>query len=504
MGKVKDILRLRAAGLSQRETAAATGCSLGTVNAVLTRLKEAGITEPLKHKERDLGTIIFPAGKKTPGERPEPDLEYICREMRRPGVTLTVLWEEYKEAHPEGIQYSQFCDRYYRFRKQNDVYFVKTYKAGDQMMVDWAGMTMGYTDRGGEEHKAYLFVAVLPASSIIYAEPFRDMGQESWTEAHINAFEYFGGVPRLLVPDNAKTAVVKVKRHESELNRSYEEMARYYGTAVVPARPRSPKDKAPVETAVQITERRIIARLRDRQFKSFSELHQAVREALEELNGQPFQKLPGNRRQAFLETERGALKPLPPSRYEYARFRLAKVNFNYHVQYEQFYYSVPWQYAGKQVEIRAKSRTIEVFADIRSGASERIAIHLRSYDNSRRYTTDFNHMPKRHQAMAEWTPERFRSWAAKTGPSTEAYIVWLMEKRDQPEQAFKTCMAILHLAKTVTAARMEDASSRAIEMNLYGFKYFERLLKNTMGSDHGPIEHENIRGSEYYQEADHA
>ncbi|GHV96765.1 integrase [Spirochaetia bacterium] len=504
MGKIKEILKYSAAGLSQRETAAATGASLGTVNTVLSRIKEANIKDPLALKEHELGAIVYPTpritgGHTRAGKRPEPDMDFIQHELQRPGVTLNLLWEEYKAVHPDGYGRSQFCARYVKFRKENEVYMRKVYKAGDQMMVDWVGMTMQYTDRKGDSHKVYFFVAILPATSLIYAEPFLDMRMESWIEAHINAFEYFGGVPRLLIPDNLKNAVSRVSRHESELNKTYVEMARYYGTAVLPARPYEPRDKGPVENAVKIVEYKIIAMLRDRQFHSFSELRKEVMVALERVNTMAFQKLPYSRKELFEKTEKQTLKALPPSRYEMAVFKMAKVNFDYHVQYEGFYYSVPFHYAHKQVEIRATTHTIEVLCE-----TERIAAHLRNYDPSKRYTTCFDHMPKKHQAMADWTPERFRNWAAKIGPDTEAYIVSLMEARDQPEQAFRTCTAILHLADTAPAQDMEKAAKQAKQMRAYSYKSFEILLKRIGRETLAPIQHENIRGAHYYGEDNRA
>src|SRR5215469_12308824 len=266
MEKAKEILRLSLEmGLSQREAASGTGCSLGMVNAVLKRVKEAGVKDPLSLDTKELGSIIYPP-RKGKGKA-EPDFEHIDREMKKKGITLFLLWEEYKMENPEGCMYTQFCAKYREFRKKNSVYMRKVYKAGERMLVDWAGLTMKYTENGNEK-TAYVFVAVLPASSFLYAQPFADMKMESWIQGHVNTFEYIGGVPRLLVPDNTKTAVAKAGRHEAELNRTYREMAEHYGAAIVPTRPYSPQDKAPVETGVRIVERRIIAKLRHSRFFS--------------------------------------------------------------------------------------------------------------------------------------------------------------------------------------------------------------------------------------------
>jgi transposase len=499
MGKLKDILTYHASGLSQRETAEAAGASVGTVNTVLFRINGAGIKDPLSLKEHELAAIVYPTNRTKPGMKTEPDLEYLYREMQRPGVTLNLLWEEYREAHPEGYGRSQFCARYLRFLKGHEVYLRKVYKAGDQAMVDWAGMTMEYSDRRGDNHTVYFFVMVLPASSLIYAEPFVDMSLESWIAGHVRGFEYFGGVPRLLIPDNLKSGVKRVRRYESELNKTYLEMARYYRTAVLPTRVRAPRDKGPVENAVKQVENRVMAPLRDRQFHEFPELRQEALLALEGINTRPFQQIKGNRRELFETTEKQFLKSLPPSRYEFAWFKTVKVNFDYHVQWEGFYYSVPWEYARKEVEVRATGRTVEVFSGF-----ERIAVHQRNYEGGRRYTTSVEHMPKNHQAMADWTPQRFTRWAARIGKRTEAYIIWLMGQRDQPEQAFRTCTAILHLADSAATAVMEEAAGRALQMRAGSFTAFELILKKAATEDPAPLRHQNIRGAAYYREDTHA
>jgi transposase len=290
-------------------------------------------------------------------------------------------------------------------------------------------------DERGNEKTAYVFVAVLPASSFLYAQPFADMKMESWISGHVNAFEYFGGVPRLLVPDNTRTAVTKANRHDVELNKTYKEMAEHYGAAIVPARPYSATDKAPVETGVQIVERRIIAKLRHSRFLSLDELAEAFHTEIDCLNDQPFQKLPGSRRSVFFETEQHELMRLPIRRYEYAHFKQAKVGFDYHVALDKaHYYSVPYHYAGQQVLIRFTSHTVEVFC-----GGERIACHVKSADPRKRFITDPSHMPESHRAVADWSPQRFISWAAKTGVKTKAYIASLLERKQHPEQAFRTC-----------------------------------------------------------------
>jgi transposase len=466
---------------------------VGTVCNVLGKAKTSGIGYPPSLSSKELGSALYPPQGESGSPKPEPDLGHIHREMRKKGITLTLLWEEYKTEHTDGLMFTQFCQRYRDFRKQNDVYMRKVYKAGERMMVDWAGMTMRYTDAKGKEVPVYLFVSDLPASSYLYVEAFLDMEQKSWMDGHIHAFEYYGGAPRILVPDNTKTAVTKARYYDPELNRSYREMAAYYGSAVIPARRRKPKDKAPVETGVQIVERRIIAKLRNRQFFSVEEIRIAVKEELEVVNTKPFQKLETNRRELFAEIERSELLPLPHGKYEYAEWKKAKAAFDYHVPYDGHYYSIPYIYAGKQVDIRATSRMIEVLCD-----GERIASHIRGYDKYRRYTTEADHMPERHRAMMEWSPERFASWARTVGGNTEQYIQRLLKERDHPEQAYKTCAGILRLAKTVSREQMEAACEKALQQAVYTYKYFTILLKNMDTPKPRPIRHDNLRGSGYY------
>ena len=495
MEKAKEILRLSLQmGLSQRDVAKGTGCSLGMVNTVLSRLEEAGLIDPFSLNDKELGSIIYPASKEQ--EKAEPDFQYINQEIKKKGITLYLLWEEYKVRYPNGYMYTQFCTKYREWRKKNSVYMRKTYKAGERMLVDWAGLTMHYYDRSARAENmktVYVFVAVLPASSYIYAQPFGDMKMESWIQGHVSAFEYFGGVPVLLVPDNAKTAVVKANRYDPVLNATYQEMAKHYGTVIVPARPRSATDKAPVETAVQIVERRIIAKLRHSRFLSFDELAEDFEEQLELLNDQPFQKLEGSRRSIFLSTEKDELQKLPEQRYEYADIKQAKVGFDYHVALDKaHFYSVPYQYAGKTVSIRWNSRIIEVFCE-----GERITCHMRSGENHTRYKTDPAHMPEKHRVAADWSPQRFISWAAKTGEQTKRYITALLSQREHPEQAYRTCAGILRIASTIAVKQMEDACAQALARNIYSFAYFSKLVESLKCDQ--PIMHRNLRGKEYYK-----
>ena len=501
MEKAKEILRLSLQmGLSQREVASGTGCSLGMVNTVLSRVRDAALSDPFSLSDKELGSIIYPPVKKK--DKSEPDFQYINREMKKKGVTLMLLWEEYRAQHPNGYMYTQYCTKYREYLKKNSVYMRKTYKAGERMLVDWAGLTMHYTDKTGKEHNVYVFVAVLPASSIIYAEPFDDMKMESWIQGHVHAFEYFGGVPRILVPDNAKTAVSKANRFEPELNATYQEMARYYNTIIIPTRPYSPTDKAPVETSVQIAERRIIAKLRHSRFLSLDELAEAFDEQLELLNNQPFQKQEGSRRSMFLAAEQHELQKLPEQQYEYADIKQAKIGFDYHVALDKtHFYSVPYQYAGKMATIRWNSRIIEVFCEGERSNRRFAACHMRSGNNHNRFTTDPAHMPENHRAVSDWSPQRFISWAAKTGEQTKLYIATLLKQREHPEQAYRTCAGILRLASTVAVRHMELSCAEALASNIYSYKHFAKLLQRRCHTE--PVVHENVRGKDYYRGDSH-
>lgn len=499
MKTVHEVLRLHfELGLTQREIATSTGASLGTVSGIITKARDAGIKYPVTLSNKDLGSILYPPSQKEGKQNPhEPDVEHIHKEMQKKGVTLTLLWEEYKTEHPDGLMLTQFCERYRTFRKQNDVYMRKTYKAGERVMVDWAGLTMSYTNETGEKLPAYIFVAALPASAYLFVEPFRNMEERSWIDAHVHTFEYFGGVPLITVPDNPKTGITTADYHDPVENRTYTEMARHYGVAIVPARVKKPRDKAHAEKGVQIAENRIIAKLRNRQFHDFDELWVAVRDELEIVNRAPFKKLPGSRLSVFTETEQPLLRPLPPARYEFANWKKVKAGMDYHVQYDDHYYSVSYTYAGKHLYLRATTNVIEVFFE-----QERIASHIRSYSSQIRYVTLQEHMPSNHRAMADWTSGRFESWAKKFGPDTHNYICFLMERKEHPEQSFRTCAGILRMGESVSVTSMELICRVAKEKNIFTYKYFNILFKQ-MASGHdqkpiSPVQHKNLRGSSYY------
>ena len=499
MLKAREILRLKhEVGLSLREIGKACNCGKSTVSEVLGRAEKVNITWPITLSDKQLMSSLYPPLETRPSP-PEPDLEYVFCEMKKKSVTLMLLWEEYKDKHPEGIMYTQFCDRYRNFKKNNKISMHKEHKAGEELEVDWAGNTMSYVDsETGEIKLAYIFVAVLPASAYPFAYAYGDMKISSWIDAHVRAFEYFGGVPKVTIPDNTKTAVIKPDLVDPVLNKSYNEMARHYRTTLIPARAGKPKDKAADENMVGNVSRRIIAVLRNRQFFSIYEINQAISEELVKLVNRPFQKMEGNRLTAFEKIDKPCLQPLPATRYEYSTWKETKIQFNYHVEFEGFFYSAHYSYAGRPCSVRATSKTIEMYI-----GSERIAAYPRNYNTFKRYTTLQEHMPEEHKAVCGWSSDRFLSWAEKTGPNTQELIKHILDSREYPVQTYRACMGIMRLCKSYSTEIMESASREAIDKNTCSYKYFSIILKqiamNALKTDNEKIiRHENVRGISAY------
>lgn len=496
MLKAREILRLKHdLGMSLREIGKSCNCGKSTVSEVLERAEKAKIVWPIEMSDKQLISLLYPPveNKNSP---PEPDMEYVFCEMKKKSVTLMLLWEEYKAKYPGGIMYTQFCERYRNFKKANDITMHKEHKAGEEVEVDWAGQTMSFVEpETGEIRPAYIFVAVLPASAYPFVYAYGDMKLSSWIDAHVRMYEHFGGVPKITIPDNTKTAVITPDRVDPVLNKSYSEMARHYRTTLVPARVRRPKDKAADENMVGHISRRIIAALRNRQFFSLYEINQAISEELVKLINRPFQKMAGNRLTAFQKIDQPALQPLPATRYEYADWRETKVQFNYHVEYAGFFYSVHYSYVGRPCSVRATAKTVEI-----NIYSERVAAYPRNYNTYKRYTTLAEHMPEGHKAVAGWSSERFLSWADKIGPNTREFINHILESRDYPVQTYRACMGIMRFAKTYSTELMERASREAIDKKTCSFKYFSIILKQltaktSAGQAEKIIAHNNVRGS---------
>ena len=505
MRQIRNALRLHyCEKLSVRDTALSLAMARSTVNDYLIRARVAGLSWPLPEEMDDdqLERRLFPEVTKATSTYPQPDYETLKKELARKGVTLQLLWFEYRELHPDGYGYSQFCQRYRDWRRRRDVVMRQDHKAGEKMFVDFPGLTIPIYDAATLEisFRAELFVAVLGASSYLFAEALRSQELIHWVAAHVHAFEFFGDVPEIVVSDNLRSAVTKAHRYEPALNATYQELATHYATVLIPARPYKPRDKAKVEAGVLLAERWIIAVLRHRRFTSLAELNEAIAGLVERLNTKPFKKLDGSRASFFKELDQPALRPLPKERYEFATWRLAKVNIDYHVETEHHYYSVPYQLTGQVVEVRLTGTIVEVFSK-----HQRVASHLRNYAKGR-HVTDAAHMPDSHRRYLEWTPGRIVSWAAKNGPSTAAFIEGLMKSRPHPEQGFRSALGVMRLAKKYSPERLETACERALILKSFSYKSIESILAHGLdqqplraASPRARVAHRNIRGPNYYQ-----
>ncbi|WNG35388.1 IS21 family transposase [Archangium violaceum] len=503
MRKLREILRLHLEmGLTGRAIARSCGLSPSTVSDYLGRIKLARLSWPLPAELDDdaaLTQLLFPDEHKPKLNRPEPDFARIHEELRRKHVTKQLLWQEYREQHPDGYQYSQFCEHYARWCAQLSVTMRQTHRAGEKGFVDFSGDGLELVvPETGERQKVKRFLFVLGASSYTYVEPVLGEDLATWVGCHSRALEYFGGVPQVVVPDNLKAAVQRPDRYEPELNPTYAELARHYGFAVVPARMRKPRDKAKVEAAVLLAERWILAVLRHQRFSTLQQVREAVRPLLEKLNERPMRKLGKSRRQLFEELDRPALKPLPAERYELAWWKKARVNIDYHIELDEHLYSVPYQLVGKQVDVRATTACVEVFH-----AGRRVASHPRA--SGPRPTTLPEHMPSSHRAHAQWTPSRILEWAAKVGPSTAALAEELMRRRKHPEQGFRACLGIIRLKETYGPERLERACARALRHRACSYGSVAAILRNKLEAVEPVAEeraalpvHENIRGPDYY------
>jgi transposase len=503
MRKIKEALRLKAAGLTHREIAASIGVGRSTVGDYLERAKQAGVSWPVPEGLDDdaLEQRLFASrGQVCSQSRPQPDWAHIHRELRRKSVTLMLLWEEHRAAHPNGYSYSQFCDRYRHWKGRLAPTMRQRHVAGEKLFVDYAGQTIDVIDGAtGEVRACQLFVAVLGASSYTYAEATLTQTLPDWCSSHERAFRFFGGVPDQIVSDNLKAGITKACFYEPQVNRTYADLAAHYDTAVVPARPYKPRDKAKVEVGVQLAERWIIAKLRDRRFLSLGELNDAIRECLDVLNARVTKHLGASRKDLFDELDRPALKKLPAEPYVYAEWIERRVGLDYHVEVAKHYYSVPHNLLRETVWARSTARTVEVFH-----RGKRVASHVRSSSN-RGHTTIADHMPKAHQRYAGWTPERILRKAGEVGPSTSALVEIIMRERRHPEQGFRSCIGIVRLAKTHGSRRLEAACARALEIGARSYTSVNSILKNNLDrkrpatATEGPaIVHANIRGAQYF------
>lgn len=509
MRRVREILRLKfEAGFAVREIVRRTGIPRRTVRTLFERFAARGLSWPIgpEVREADLEGLMFQeAGAKSGGRRrPEPDWGVVHKELKRKHVTLQILWDEYIERYPDGYRYARFCQLYRAWEEKLSVTMRQNYLGGEKLFVDYAGDTVAVIiDRHtGETRAAHIFVAVIGASSLTYAEATWTEGLADWIGAHTRTFAFMGGSPKLLVPDNPKVAVIKACFYEPMVNRTYADMLTYYDTTALPARPRKPRDKPKVEAAVRIIERYLLGRLRNRLFYSLVELNTAIGAVLTHLNDDfKIRRLGVTRRALFEEIDKPHLTPLPAEEYVYAEWRVRRANLDYHVDIDGSFYSVPFRFAREQIEARITARTIELFVK-----GERIAAHAR-LASCGRHTTVPEHMPSSHRRHAGWTAERIQAEAQSIGPTTALYCTLVLEHKRHPEQGYRACLGIVRLPKAYGRDRVEAACERALEIGARNYASVQSILEhrldqrptNKAAADGPAIQHPNIRGRRYYQ-----
>src|ERR1700747_203038 len=505
MRRVREILRLKhECDATDRAIARSLGIARSTVAVTLDLLAAAELRCPLPAtlSDRVLESMLYagPGTERGSRRKAEPDWAHVHHELRRPGVTLMLLWEEYRQREPGGYGYSRWCELYRGWEGRLSPTMRQAHPAGERMFVDYAGQTADLIDGStGEVRPVQIFVAVMGASNSPYAEATLTQSLPDWIGAHVRALAFMGGVPAQLVPDNPKVGVDRANWYEPGLNRTYLELATHYRTAILPTRPRKPRDKAKVEVGVLVVERWILARLRNRRFFSLAELNQAIAELVADLHTRPMRRLGGRRRALFLELDSPALKPLPDQPFEYAEWRVRRVGLDYHVDIDGHYYSVPHRLIREQLDARITAHTVELF---RKG--ERVAVHLRGTGRGR-HTTIPEHMPSSHRRYAEWTIERILRDAAAIGPSAAKLAALILETRPHPEQGYRACLGILRLARQYGVDRLEAACDRGLDIGARSYGSIQSILKH--GLDPRPPQprqrellpdHPNIRGSRYY------
>ena len=507
MKKVIEILRLRfKEGLSIENCAKGACVGKATAHEVLKRaeLLNINLSSLSLLTEEEIENILYPVKEKNKNLNSSlPDWVYIKNELMRKGVTLHILWLEYKKQFPEGLQYTQFCVRYKSWTKQSKLSMRQNHIAGEKVFVDYSGLRQEYLDiYTGEIKYAEIFIGVLGASNYTFAIAVKSQTKKDWIYANNKMLEYFGGVPRIIVPDNLKSAVTSACKYEPDLNPSYREFAQYYSVAVIPTRARKPKDKGKVEVGVQIAQRWILARIRKQTFSSIEEINKAILPLLKELNLKVMRHLGVSRSELFEKYEKPALRQLPEYMYELAEWKQAKVNIDYHVEFEKHYYSVPHKHIHEKVELRSTRSMVEIFY-----LGKRIALHPRSFLIGK-HSTISDHMPISHKEQKEWTPDRMLDWARNTGTEVEFFVQLLLEKYEHPQQGFRAALGIFRFAKTYSDARVNAACKRAIHYGDISFKSVRNILKNNLDKieltenentvKNKIVDHENIRGSSYF------
>src|SRR5690349_8917537 len=506
MRKLKEVLRLHSLGLSQHQIARSCSISQSTVHEYLSAAQAAGVQWPLPENwgDQQIEQSLFPQ-RPAPAvwrKHLEPDWAQIHQELQtHKDLTLQLVWQEQRESNPEGYGYSRFCELYRRWLKKLDLVLRQEHRAGEKMFVDYAGATIPIHDpEGGEVHAAAVFVAVLGASSYTFAEATSGQDLRNWIGSHMRAFEFFGGVSEVVVPDNLKSAVTHPSYYEPDLNPTYRDLGEHYGVAIIPARPYRARDKAKAEVGVQVVQRWIVAALRKRKFFSLAEVNQAIAELLVRLNERPFRKRPGSRAALFAQLDQPALKPLPAARYQFGEWEKARVNIDYHIEVERHFYSVPYALVHQEVEIHVTGDTIEI---LHRGV--RVASHVRCSEPAKASTLP-EHMPKAHQKHVGRTPSRLIEDAQQVGPVTGELVTAILAAKRHPEQGYRSCLGILRLAKMYPVERMEAAARRCLRARAYNFQSMDSILKNQLDRLPLPgdppsrpvVDHDNIRGADYF------
>lgn len=505
MRKIRDVLRYRhCTDLSLEAIARALLLSKGVVVKYLQLAEAAGVTWPLP-EDLDDGRLERSLYRQPEARTPafvEPDYAGVHQELKKKGVTLTLLWEEYRQsAGDRSYQYTAFCTRYKRWVGDLKRSMRQIHRGGEKLFADYAGPTVPIIDGAtGELRPASIFVACLGASSYTFACATAGQTQADWLLGLQRAFRFIGGVTALVVPDNPRALIARPDRYEPELNRASAEFGVHYGTVILPARPRKPQDKAKVESAVQVVERWILARLRHRRFFSLTELEAAVADLLPALNERPFKKLPGSRKDAFLTLDAPLLRPLPATAFVIADWKRARVNIDYHVEFEGHYYSVPHALVRQEVELRITGTMVEILS-----RGKRVACHPR---NARAggFSTVAAHMPAAHRAHADWSPARLIQWAGSVGPATGQLVTRLLEEKPHPEQGYRACLGLMRLARNYGRERMEAACLRALSVGAHRYRSVASILEKGLDRQSPPSAqtelplptHANVRGSAYY------
>ncbi len=509
MRKIKETCRLRLKmGLGINQIARACNISTSTASTYVKKIEELSLSceDLLSLDETEIYRRLFPDPEVKPvSDKGLPDFGYLAGELKKKGVTLQLLYEEYRRDNPNGYKRSQFYGLYRNYAKKLNPVMRFNHKAGDKMFEDFSGDKPYYINpKTGDKVEAELFVSVLGASSYTFACAVANQKVENFIKSNIEAFKYYGGCPQSIVLDNLKSGVKSACYYDPEINRTFADMAAHYDVAVLPTRVAKPKDKAKVENAVLQAQRRILAALRNRTFFSLFELNEAIAEELEKLNGRKMQVTKKSRYEIFMEIEKNSLKPLPKERFEIYNYKApAKVHIDYHLEVEKSYYSVPYTLIGKTVEAKYNSRVVEVYYQ-----NKRVASHMRTYEKGK-FITESSHMPHEHRQYLEWTPKRIKGWADKIGPSTKMMVKSIMESKKYPEHGFRNCLGIIRLSKKYTPDRVENACKRALTVEAFNYRSVKSILQSGLDKvaylderkEAKPLQHANIRGRKYYQEA---